>query len=175
MKKTSILLMGLGVVALSLASSTRLYAQRGPVQIGDTATYIVPAGVYTSPTIDLVITGPAQAPKAVGDCVTKGSTITDPGLVGAAKMPTSVAFYDADIVPRKQINNVWLEQAPTGKTTVAMIFPGYMGFTDLKQGWHIGHGRDGGKCGPGYEIFIMHVIAGLPGPQNQFFEMGQKK
>ncbi len=171
MRKTSILLgVGLGIFAVSLTwSSTRLYAQApnvgttpggGKAQIGDTATIIVPVGVITAMTIDLVITGPAKPPKAVGNCTDRSSVFTDPGWVGAAGMPSQVAFYDADVVPRTQVDGVWREGKATGKTEVAIIFPGFAGFKTLQTGWHLGKNSDKGKCGPGYDVFYTAIIGG---------------
>ncbi len=164
MKKTSMLLgVGLGVMALSLTSSARLYAQTpgsGTAQLGDSFHVIVPAGAITDAATILVITGPAKPPKAVGTCTDRGSVVTDPGWVGAAGMPTQVAFYDADVVPRTQVDGVWREGKATGKTEVAIIFPGFAGFKTLQTGWHLGKNSDKGKCGPGYDVFITAVIGG---------------
>ncbi|MFH1264320.1 MAG: hypothetical protein ABIK89_01235 [Planctomycetota bacterium] len=171
MKKTSVLIgVGLGIMALLLTSSTRVYAQPpnvgttpggGKAQLGDTAVIITPAGAITLPNTDLVITGPAKPPRAVGTCTDKASVFTDPGWVGAAGMPTQVAFYDADVVPRTRgADMVWREGKPTGKTEVAIVFPGFVGFKTLQVGWHLGKNSDKGKCGPGYDVFYTAIIGG---------------
>jgi hypothetical protein len=150
--------------------SVSAYAQTPPggktVQLGDSVIVIVPEGVVTAASTDLVITGAAKAPKAVGTCTDRGAAFSDPGWVGAAGMPSQVAFYDADVVPRTSVDGVWREGKPSGKTEVAIIFPGYAGFTTLQVGWHLGKNADKGKCGPGYNVFYSSIIGGLPGPAN---------
>ena len=179
MKKTLILLgVTLGVMALSLTTaSTRLYAQRGEPTVGDSVTLILPAGVYQDSTWQIVVTGPAKAPKAVGTCTTRGSVINDPGNLGAANIPTQVAFYDADVVPRVLVNNVWVyQQDKAVKSEAAISWPGYTGWKDLKQGWHLGGGtRRGGVCGPGYEIVLAYLTYGAPGGVSQAFLPFEKK
>ena len=179
MKKTLIRFgLTLGVIALSLtAASTRLHAQRGEPTVGDSVTLIVPAGVYKDANWQIVVTGPAKAPKAVGTCGTRGSVISDPGNLGAANIPTQVAFYDADIVPRVEVNDVWVyQQDKAVKSEVAILYPGYTGWKELKQGWHLGGGtRRGGECGPGYEIVLAYLTYGAPGGVSQAFLPFEKK
>ena len=89
MKRTVILLgVGLSVMTLSLtAASTRAYAQRGEATVGDSVTLIVPAGVYKDANTQIVVTGPAKAPKAVGNCGARGSVISDPSRSGCGEDP----------------------------------------------------------------------------------------
>lgn len=173
--KKSVVLFGLGVMALSLTSSYRLHAQRGEAQLGDNVVIIVPDTTVLPQGTEIVVTGPAKAPKAVGTCGARGSVISDPSLLGAANIPTQVAFYDADVVPRTRVDNMWIEGKPTGKTEVAILWPGFSGFKELKTGWHLGKNGDKGRCGPGYMVILSNIIAGTPGPQNRFFEVSQKK
>ncbi|MBI3264157.1 MAG: hypothetical protein HYZ58_13555, partial [Acidobacteria bacterium] len=51
------------------------------------------------------------------------------------------------------------EKIPTVATEVAVIMPGAAGFKELKSGWQVGSYRTGGKCGPGYDIYVGHIIA----------------
>jgi hypothetical protein len=134
MNKTSILLaMGLAALALSLTLvPTGLAGQ----QVGDNFTIIVPAGKITDLKKLLVVTGkPKATATKVGNCA-KGA----------------VYFSDANLVDREG------KAAPVAtETTIA--FPGAAGFAELKPGWRIGSFRPGGKCGPGYEAFVAHIIA----------------
>ena len=165
-------------MTLSLTTaSTRAYAQRGEATVGDSVTLIVPAGVYKDANTQIVVTGPAKAPKAVGNCGARGSVISDASGLGAAKIPQTVAFYDANIVPRKEVNNVWVyDTANAVKSEVAIIFPGYTGWSTLKEGWHLGGGtRMGGACGPGYDIVLAYLTYGAPGGVSQAFLPFEKK
>ena len=140
MRKASILA---GVGVLSILSLSGLAAQ----QLGDNATIIVPAGKITNMRQVLVVKG---APKA-----------------GAAKVGSCAAgdvhFQDAELVDREgppgARGSAAAEKIPTVATEVAIVVPGVVGFKELKPGWHLGSYRSGGKCGPGYDVYLAHIIA----------------
>lgn len=143
MKRPSILLeMGLSALALSLALlPTGLAAQ----QLGDNATIIVPAGAIKDLRQVLVI---KSAPKP---------TATKVGNCGSGE----VHFQDAEVVDREAPPGRGQQPPPfpTAATTVAIIFPGVAGFKELKPGWRMGSYRSGGTCGPGYDVYVAHIIA----------------
>jgi hypothetical protein len=139
MKRTSILL---GALVLSLVSSrTDIAAQ----QLGDNATIVVPAGKITNLRQVLVVKGPPQAAATkVGTCAS-----------------ADVHFQDAELVDREAPPGRAepAEKIPTVATQVAIIIPGAAGFKELKPGWHMGGYRPGGHCGPGFDIYLAHIIA----------------
>jgi hypothetical protein len=142
-KKTSILL---GALVVSL---TALPAGLAGQQLGDNATIIVPAGKITNLRQVLVVKGPPKAAAAeVGNCVSG-----------------SVRFQDAEAVDREEPagrggeGSTASRRIPTVATEVAIIYPGAAGFKELKAGWHLGSYRGGGKCGPGYDVYVAHIIA----------------
>jgi hypothetical protein len=140
MKKMSILL---GAFILPLAvGSAGLVGQ----QLGDNATIIVPAGKITNLRQVLVVKGPPKAAVKVGDCAAG-----------------DVRWQDAEIVDREpppgRGGSGAPEKIPTVSTTVAITFPGVAGFKEFKPGWHLGSYRPGGKCGPGYDVYVAHIIA----------------
>lgn len=142
MKKTVILL---GVLVLSLTLlPTRLAAQ----QLGDNATIIVPTGTIQNTRQVLVVKG---APKP---------TTTKVGNCGSGE----VHWQDADLVdralpPGREGRGASAAPFPTVAAQVAVIFPGVAGFNELKTGWRLGSYRAGGKCGPGYDVYVAHIIA----------------
>ncbi len=134
MKKTSILL-GIGLLGLGLFLAP-LPAGVAAQQVGDNFTIIIPAGKLTDLKKVLVVTGkPKAAATKVGDCKSG-----------------DVHFSDANLVDRD-------EKAAPVATEVTIIIPGASGISELKPGWRIGSWRAGGKCGPGYEAFLAHIIA----------------
>ncbi len=145
MKKTS-MLFGIGLLGLGL-SLTLLPVSLAGQQLGDNATVIVPAGKITNLRQVLVAKG---APKA---------TATKVGTCGSGE----VRFQDAELVDREPPPGRGAagpaEKIPTVATQVAIIFPGAAGFKELKPGWHLGSYRTGGKCGPGYDVYVAHIIA----------------
>jgi hypothetical protein len=140
--KTSTLL---GALVLSL---TAMPAGLTGQQLGDNATIIVPAGKITNLRQVLVVKGPPKAAANVGNCVSG-----------------SVRFQDAEAVDREEPGGRGGEgstasrRIPTVATEVAIIYPGAAGFKELKAGWHLGSYRGGGKCGPGYDVYVAHIIA----------------
>lgn len=143
MRRPSILrATGLSALALSLALlPSGLVAQ----QLGDNATIIVPAGTIKDLRQVLVVKG---APKP---------TATKVGNCG----PGEVYFQEADLVDRAAPPGRGPQPPalPTAATTVAIVFPGAAGFKDFKPGWRVGSYRSGGTCGPGYDVYVAHVIA----------------
>ena len=149
MKKTSIPL-GMGLPALALAL-TLLPGGVAAQQLGDNATIIVPAGAITNLRQVLVVKG---APKAtatkVGDCVSGDVRFQEAQLVDREPPPGRGA---------RGSEGSAVEKIPPVATDVAIIFPGAAGFKELKTGWRLGSYRPGGKCGPGYDIYVAHIIA----------------
>lgn len=116
-------------------------------QLGDNATIIVPAGKIVDLRQVLVVKGaPKAAAVTIGNC-------------GSGE----VRFQDAQLVDREpppgRGRGSSAEKLPTVATEVAIIVPGVAGFKELKPGWHLGSYREGGKCGPGYDIYLAHIIA----------------
>ena len=146
MRRTSMLLgMGLGALALAL---TLPPADVAAQQLGDNATIIVPAGTIKNTRQVLVVKG---APKP---------TTTKVGNCGSGE----VHWQDADLVdralpPGREGGGGPGEKFPSVAAQVAVSFPGVAGFTELKSGWHLGSYRAGGKCGPGYDVYVAHIIA----------------
>lgn len=119
-------------------------------QLGDNATIIVPAGTISDLRQALVVKG---APKP---------TATKVGSCGSG----DVHFQDAELVDREpppgrggRASTEPAGKLPTVATEVAIIVPGVAGFKELKPGWHLGSYRTGGKCGPGYDVYLAHIIA----------------
>jgi hypothetical protein len=117
-------------------------------QVGDNATIIVPAGKIVDLRQVVVVKG---APKP---------TATDVGTCSDA----AVRLQDAQVVDReppagRSGRGAAVGPLPTVATQTAIVVPGVTGFTELKPGWHLGSFRPGGKCGPGYDIYLAHIIA----------------
>ncbi len=133
---------GLSALALSLAL---LPASPVARQLGDNATIIVPTGTIKDLRQVLVVKGPAKAAATkVGNCATG-----------------EVHFQDAELVDRPAPPGRGQQPPPfpTVATTVAIAYPGPAGFKEFKVGWHVGSYRSGGTCGPGYDVYVAHVIA----------------
>lgn len=142
MKKTVILL---GACVLSI---TVLPSGLAGQQLGDNATLIVPTGTIKNARQVLVV---KSAPKAtaskVGDCESG-----------------EVHWQDADLVdralpPGRDGRGTVAPPLPTVATQVAIIVPGTAGFKEYKVGFHLGKLGDKGKCGPGYDVYLAHIIA----------------
>jgi hypothetical protein len=140
MKHTSILV---GLVLALVLPVTNAAGQ----QIGDNATIIVPAGKIVDLRQVLVVKSvPKPAATDVGTCA-----------------DASVHLQEAQIIDREPpagrsgrgVQGV----LPTVATETAVVVPGVTGFTTLKPGWRLGSFRPGGKCGPGYDIYLAHIIA----------------
>ncbi|MBI3491167.1 MAG: hypothetical protein HY047_05190 [Acidobacteria bacterium] len=143
MKKMSILL---GALILPLAVwPAGLVAQ----QLGDNATIIVPAGKITNMRQVLVVKGPPKAAVKAGDCAAGDVRLQDAELVDREPPPGARGGRGSEAP----------EKIPTLSTTVAIAYPGVAGFKELKPGWHLGSYRPGGKCGPGYDVYVAHIIA----------------
>ncbi|MDO8681385.1 MAG: hypothetical protein Q7R30_22940 [Acidobacteriota bacterium] len=143
MKRPSILHgMGLSALAFCLALlPTSLAAQ----QLGDNATIIVPSGTIKNLKQVLVVkSGLKPAATKVGNC-------------GSGE----VYFQDADLVDRAAPPGRGEQPPPfpTVVTTVAIVFPGSAGFKEFKPGWRVASYRSGGTCGPGFDVYVAHVIA----------------
>lgn len=142
MKRMSILL---GALILPLAVWPAGLAGQ---QLGDNATIIVPAGKITNLRQVLVVKGVPKTAANAGNC-----------LAG------DVRFQDAELVDRaapagrEGRGSAAPEKIPTISTEVAITYPGAAGFKELKPGWHLGSYRVGGKCGPGYDVYVAHIIA----------------
>ena len=144
MKRISILL---GALVLSL---TLVPAGLTGQQLGDNATIIVPAGKITNLRQVLVVKSPPKAAASkVGDCVSGDVHFQDAQLDD--REPPPGRGERGSTGPAAKI--------PPVATDVAIIFPGAAGFKELKPGWHLGSYRGGGKCGPGYDVYVAHIIA----------------
>ena len=120
-------------------------------QLGDNATIIVPAGTITNMRQVLVVKGgPKATAKKVGDCAAGDVRFQDAELVDR-EPPPGRGGRGGEAQAYKPI--------PTVATEVAIAFPGVAGFKELKPGWHLGSYRGGGKCGPGYDVYVAHIIA----------------
>lgn len=142
--KKSVILLGAFVLSLPL-SPARLAGQ----QLGDNATIIVPTGTIKNLRQVLVVKGaPKPAATKVGNC-------------GSGE----VHLQDADLVDRPAPagrdgrGGAATPPLPTVPAQVAIVFPGPAGFTELKTGWRLGSYRGGGNCGPGYDVYVAHIIA----------------
>ncbi|MBI3402199.1 MAG: hypothetical protein HY048_12330 [Acidobacteria bacterium] len=142
MKKMSILL-GAAILPLALWP-----AGLGGQQLGDNATIIVPAGKIVNLRQVLVVKGAPKAAKKVGDCASGEVRFSDAELVDREPPPgRGGRGGEAD------------QKIPTSATEVAVSYSGVAGFKELKPGWHLGSYRPGGKCGPGYDVYVAHIIA----------------
>jgi hypothetical protein len=146
MKRTS-MLFGLGLGALALAL-TLPPADVAAQQLGDNATIIVPTGPIKDTRQVLVVKGaPKPTATKVGNCGTGEVHWQDADLVDRA-LPPGQRGRGGPAAP-----------FPTVAAQVAVSFPGTAGFKEFKTGWHLGSYRDGGKCGPGYDVDVAHIIA----------------
>ncbi|MBI1873463.1 MAG: hypothetical protein HYS05_06175 [Acidobacteria bacterium] len=135
--------------ALLLVSAVWPAAVSGQ-QVGDSATIIVPTGKITNLRQVLIVKGPPKATATkVGNCGSGGVHFQDAELV------------DRDAPPGRggRGSAASPEKIPTVATEVAVIMPGAAGFKEFKSGWQVGSYRTGGKCGPGYDIYVGHIIA----------------
>ena len=143
MKKTSILL---GALVLSL---TLWPAGLTGQQLGDNATIIVPAGTITNLRQVLVVKGAPKATAAkAGNCASGDVHFQDAQLVDREAPPRGSGAGSNPPVANTSV-----------PTEVTVVFPGASGFKELKPGWHLGSWRSGGKCGPGYDVYVAHIIA----------------
>ena len=142
-KKRSILL---GALILLLAVWPAGLAGQ---QVGDNATIIVPTGKIANLRQVLVVKGPPKAAAKAGDCLDGDVRFQDAELVDREPPPGRGGRGPAE--PAAKI--------PTTSTQVAITYPGVTGFKELKTGWHLGSYRAGGKCGPGYDVYLAHIIA----------------
>jgi hypothetical protein len=116
-------------------------------QVGDNATIIVPTGKIADLRQVLIVKGtPKPAATDVGNCADGGVHLQDAQLVDR-EPPAGRGGRGAK------------GPLPTVSTEVAIVVPGVTGFKELKPGWHLGSYRPGGKCGPGYDIYLAHIIA----------------
>jgi hypothetical protein len=117
-------------------------------QLGDNATIIVRTGTITNLRQTLVVKSQPKAPTKVGNCA-----------------PGEVRFHDALLedraAPTRGEGSAGDSKAATSSVPaeVAITFPGAAGFKELKPGWRLGSWRSGGKCGPGYDVYVAHIIA----------------
>ena len=145
MKKISILL---GALVFLLALSPGGLAGQ---QLGDNATIIVPAGKIANLRQVLVVKGgPKTTAMKVGDCASGDVHFQDAQLVDREPPPGARGGRGA---------TASYTPIPAVATEVAIVFPGAAGFKELKPGWHLGSYRGGGKCGPGYDVYVAHIIA----------------
>lgn len=134
MKKKISILLGIGLSALTLSLCLLPAGRAAGQQVGDNFTVIVTADKLTDANSVLVVKS-AKAAKKVGDCAAK-----------------EVNFVDGELVSRDG------KAAPVA-VEAAIIIPGVSEIAELKPGWRVGSFRAGGKCGPGYDAFLAHVIA----------------
>jgi hypothetical protein len=143
MNKTA-MLFGTFVLSLSL-SPAGLAGQ----QLGDNATIIVPAGTIKNMRQVLVVKGaPKPAATKVGNCGSGEVHLQDADLVDRPAPAGRAGRGGASVGP-----------FPTVPAQVAVVFPGPAGFKELKTGWRLGSYRGGGSCGPGYDVYVAHIIA----------------
>lgn len=131
--------------ALALASLSWTGRATGQ-QLGDNATIIVRAGAITNLNQTLVVKGGPKAPTKVGNCATG-----------------EVRFHEALLENRERPSRGSGERPAAAASSVpvevTIVFPGAAGFKELKPGWRLGSWRSGGKCGPGYDVYVAHIIA----------------
>lgn len=138
MKKMSIrlaaLVLPLVVSAVSVAGQ----------ELGDNATVILKEGTLTNMRQMVVIKStPAAAASKVGNC------------------GPDVRWQEAEVVDRSAPaggRGPVVPPIPTFKTQAAIMIPGVVGFKDFKVGVKVGSWRDGGKCGPGFNTYLAHII-----------------
>jgi hypothetical protein len=119
-------------------------------QLGDNATIIVPSGAISDLRQVLVVKGPPKPiVSRVGTCASGDVHFQEAEL--ADREPPPGRGGRGSTGPTGKI--------PTKATEVAIIVPGAVGFRELKPGWHLGSYRAGGKCGPGYDVYVAHIIA----------------
>lgn len=117
-------------------------------QLGDNATIIVRAGTITNLNQTLLVKGAPKAATTVGNCA--GS---------------EVRFQDALLENREGLSRGSGPASKSAPSTAAVpievtvVVPGASGFKELKPGWRLGSWRSGGKCGPGYDVYLAHIIA----------------
>jgi len=130
-------MLNVGTVWLScVVLGVAVWAVAGtPQQVGDNFTVILPEGKLTNLRKVLVVKAPKPSLAKVGDCKSG-----------------EVRMWEAELVDREG-------KEPPVPTEVAIIIPGAAGVSELKTGWRIGSWRSGGKCGPGYEAYLAHIIA----------------
>jgi hypothetical protein len=130
---------------LALAAAAWPAASIGQ-QLGDNATIIVRSGTITNLNQTLVVKGGPKAPTKVGNCA-----------------PGEVRFHDALLENREGPSRASGASKVAATSPVPMevtiVFPGAAGFKELKPGWRLGSWRGGGKCGPGYDVYVAHIIA----------------
>lgn len=144
MKRISVLI---GVLLLSLAVWPAAVSSQ---QVGDNATIIVPAGKLTSVRQVLVVKGPPKAGATkVGTCASGDVHFQEAELVDRAAPPGAGG----------RGSTTSAEKIPDVATEVAIVVPGVAGFKELTPGWHVGSYRSGGKCGPGYDVYVAHILA----------------
>ena len=120
-------------------------------QLGDNATIIVPAGKVQNMRQVVVVKGaPKTAATKIGTCGSADVHLQDADIVDR-EPPPGARGGRGEAAPAGTI--------PTVATDVAIIVPGVAGFKELKPGWRLGSFRPGGKCGPGYDIYLAHIIA----------------
>jgi hypothetical protein len=150
MKKKTAIFTGIGFSTLTLALWS---AGAGAQQLGDNFTVIVPAGAVANLRQVLVVTGaPKAAATKVGNCAPGDVHLQDAQLVDREPPPRSGRGGEGGA-------DAPVQKLPTVTTQVAIAFPGASGVSRLKPGWHLGSWRSGGKCGPGYDVYVAHIIA----------------
>ena len=135
--------MRLAALVLPLVVSSVSLAGQG---LGDNCTIIVKEGTIKNNNQTIVIkSAPSATVSKVGNC--------DLG---------EVRWQDAEVVDRPSPpggRGAAPKLLPTEKTQVAVIVPGPTGYKEFKVGVTVGSFRDGGKCGPGYELLLAPIIA----------------
>jgi hypothetical protein len=117
-------------------------------QLGDNATIIVRAGTITNLNQTLVVKGAPKAATKAGNCAV-GEVRFQDALLEHREGPSRGS--GAGSTPAPSSSAVPIE--------VTVLVPGASGFKELKPGWRLGSWRSGGKCGPGYDVYLAHIIA----------------
>jgi hypothetical protein len=115
-------------------------------QLGDNATIIVRSGTITNLNQTLVVKGAPKAPTNVGNCA-RGEVRFQDALLENREGPSRGAGASK------------VSATSPVPMEVTIVFPGAAGFKELKPGWRLGSWRSGGKCGPGYDVYVAHIIA----------------